>query len=127
MGPKFVLDTGGETLDTPAVSKKIHSWRSALHQLYIIFYVLHNLQNACLPVWNAQQDTEKRTPLHAAAYLGDTEIIELLILSGKTTVNVFQVQVFQIKVVLSKLQSMNYRKIIYDGKGEGKKKSDDQH
>ncbi|XP_037120503.1 serine/threonine-protein phosphatase 6 regulatory ankyrin repeat subunit A isoform X3 [Syngnathus acus] len=28
------------------------------------------------------QDTEKRTPLHAAAYLGDTEIIELLILSG---------------------------------------------
>lgn len=30
------------------------------------------------------QDNEKRTPLHAAAYLGDAEIIELLILSGKT-------------------------------------------
>uniref|UniRef100_A0A8C2ZAY0 Uncharacterized protein n=1 Tax=Cyclopterus lumpus TaxID=8103 RepID=A0A8C2ZAY0_CYCLU len=29
------------------------------------------------------QDNEKRTPLHAAAYLGDAEIIELLILSGK--------------------------------------------
>uniref|UniRef100_A0A8C9RUE2 Ankyrin repeat domain 28 n=1 Tax=Scleropages formosus TaxID=113540 RepID=A0A8C9RUE2_SCLFO len=28
------------------------------------------------------QDNEKRTPLHAAAYLGDSEIIELLILSG---------------------------------------------
>lgn len=28
------------------------------------------------------QDSEKRTPLHAAAYLGDAEIIELLILSG---------------------------------------------
>ena len=28
------------------------------------------------------QDNEKRTPLHAAAYLGDAEIIELLILSG---------------------------------------------
>ncbi|XP_038848776.1 serine/threonine-protein phosphatase 6 regulatory ankyrin repeat subunit A-like [Salvelinus namaycush] len=27
-------------------------------------------------------DNEKRTPLHAAAYLGDTEILELLILSG---------------------------------------------
>uniref|UniRef100_A0A8C9SQD7 Ankyrin repeat domain 28 n=1 Tax=Scleropages formosus TaxID=113540 RepID=A0A8C9SQD7_SCLFO len=27
-------------------------------------------------------DNEKRTPLHAAAYLGDSEIIELLILSG---------------------------------------------
>lgn len=30
------------------------------------------------------QDNEKRTPLHAAAYLGDAEIIELLILSGKS-------------------------------------------
>lgn len=29
------------------------------------------------------QDNEKRTPLHAAAYLGDAEIVELLILSGK--------------------------------------------
>lgn len=31
----------------------------------------------------SSQDNEKRTPLHAAAYLGDAEIIELLILSGK--------------------------------------------
>lgn len=30
------------------------------------------------------KDPEKRTPLHAAAFLGDAEIIELLILSGKT-------------------------------------------
>lgn len=29
------------------------------------------------------QDSEKRTPLHVAAFLGDAEIIELLILSGK--------------------------------------------
>ncbi|EMP41972.1 Serine/threonine-protein phosphatase 6 regulatory ankyrin repeat subunit A [Chelonia mydas] len=29
-----------------------------------------------------KKDNEKRTPLHAAAYLGDAEIIELLILSG---------------------------------------------
>lgn len=28
------------------------------------------------------QDAEKRTPLHAAAFLGDAEITELLILSG---------------------------------------------
>ncbi|XP_052363067.1 serine/threonine-protein phosphatase 6 regulatory ankyrin repeat subunit A-like isoform X2 [Oncorhynchus keta] len=28
------------------------------------------------------EDNEKRTPLHAAAYLGDAEILELLILSG---------------------------------------------
>lgn len=34
------------------------------------------------------QDNEKRTPLHAAAYLGDAEIIELLILSGKRHRNV---------------------------------------
>lgn len=33
------------------------------------------------------QDTEKRTPLHAAAFLGDAEITELLILSGKNTFN----------------------------------------
>lgn len=31
------------------------------------------------------QDSEKRTPLHAAAYLGDAEIIELLILSGSSS------------------------------------------
>uniref|UniRef100_A0A8C1WS57 Ankyrin repeat domain 28b n=1 Tax=Cyprinus carpio TaxID=7962 RepID=A0A8C1WS57_CYPCA len=34
------------------------------------------------------QDNEKRTPLHAAAYLGDAEIIELLILSGKFIWNI---------------------------------------
>uniref|UniRef100_A0A4W5M5D5 Uncharacterized protein n=1 Tax=Hucho hucho TaxID=62062 RepID=A0A4W5M5D5_9TELE len=34
-----------------------------------------------IPV-SSLQDNEKRTPLHAAAYLGDTEILELLILSG---------------------------------------------
>lgn len=33
------------------------------------------------------QDAEKRTPLHAAAFLGDAEIAELLILSGKNTFN----------------------------------------
>ncbi|KAK1797807.1 hypothetical protein P4O66_008163, partial [Electrophorus voltai] len=32
-------------------------------------------------------DTEKRTPLHAAAFLGDAEITELLILSGRARVN----------------------------------------
>lgn len=29
------------------------------------------------------QDAEKRTPLHVASFLGDADIIELLILSGK--------------------------------------------
>lgn len=29
------------------------------------------------------QDQERRTPLHAAAYLGDAPVVELLILSGK--------------------------------------------
>lgn len=29
------------------------------------------------------QDQERRTPLHAAAYIGDVAILELLILSGK--------------------------------------------
>lgn len=33
----------------------------------------------CVPT----QDQERRTPLHAAAYLGDVAILELLILSGK--------------------------------------------
>lgn len=33
----------------------------------------------CIPA----QDQERRTPLHAAAYLGDVAILELLILSGK--------------------------------------------
>lgn len=37
----------------------------------------------CLCVFPSRQDNEKRTPLHAAAYLGDAEIIELLILSGR--------------------------------------------
>lgn len=37
----------------------------------------------CFCFLTSSQDNEKRTPLHAAAYLGDAEIIELLILSGK--------------------------------------------
>lgn len=37
------------------------------------------------------QDNEKRTPLHAAAYLGDAEIIELLILSGMILYTDFKV------------------------------------
>eukprot|EP00064_Thunnus_orientalis_P008259 superscaffoldBa00000973_g8282 len=45
---------------------------------------------ACGYVWGGRRDalcafecdTEKRTPLHAAAFLGDAEITELLILSG---------------------------------------------
>ena len=40
-----------------------------------------NCSVKCLSV-GLLQDNEKRTPLHAAAYLGDAEIIELLILSG---------------------------------------------
>lgn len=43
----------------------------------------------------SRQDNEKRTPLHAAAYLGDAEIIELLILSGKTTTQPLIFQSFQ--------------------------------
>lgn len=37
---------------------------------------------SCFPPPLSSQDNEKRTPLHAAAYLGDAEIIELLVLSG---------------------------------------------
>lgn len=37
----------------------------------------------------ACQDNEKRTPLHAAAYLGDAEIIELLVLSGRDSSSVY--------------------------------------
>lgn len=33
--------------------------------------------------FNLSQDTEKRAPLHAAAFLGDAEITELLIVSGR--------------------------------------------
>ena len=32
------------------------------------------------------QDLEKRTPMHAAAYLGNAEIMELLILSGDAAI-----------------------------------------
>lgn len=35
-------------------------------------------------VYLSLKDPEKRTPLHAAAFLGDAEITGLLILSGKT-------------------------------------------
>lgn len=38
----------------------------------------------CDPDYLSLKDPEKRTPLHAAAFLGDAEITELLILSGKT-------------------------------------------
>ncbi|CAG14608.1 unnamed protein product, partial [Tetraodon nigroviridis] len=36
----------------------------------------------CNPDDVSVKDAEKRTPLHAAAFLGDAEIAELLILSG---------------------------------------------
>lgn len=40
---------------------------------------------------SSSQDSEKRTPLHAAAFLGDAEIIELLILSGRLLFALFSV------------------------------------
>ncbi|XP_048339453.1 ankyrin repeat and SAM domain-containing protein 1A-like [Sphaerodactylus townsendi] len=47
-------------------------------------------------------DTEKRTPLHVAAFLGDAEIIELLILSvhGKAK-TVMTVEFWSIKIPVS--------------------------
>lgn len=39
----------------------------------------------CNPDDVSVKDAEKRTPLHAAAFLGDAEIAELLILSGTTS------------------------------------------
>ncbi len=47
--------------------------------IHLIFKLVHLIINKLYFF----QDNEKRTPLHAAAYLGDAEIIELLILSGK--------------------------------------------
>lgn len=49
------------------------------------------------------QDNEKRTPLHAAAYLGDAEIIELLILSGKHCSTTLLIESVQIKVSVKAL------------------------
>lgn len=46
--------------------------------------MMHVLKYAVF-FFSLYKDNEKRTPLHAAAYLGDAEIIELLILSGKHT------------------------------------------
>lgn len=47
------------------------------------------------------EDNEKRTPLHAAAYLGDAEIIELLILSGKCTWNIHHDEINSLKHLVS--------------------------
>uniref|UniRef100_A0A8C1D511 Ankyrin repeat domain 28b n=1 Tax=Cyprinus carpio carpio TaxID=630221 RepID=A0A8C1D511_CYPCA len=47
------------------------------------------------------QDNEKRTPLHAAAYLGDAEIIELLILSGKCIFNIHHNETHFLKLLIS--------------------------
>lgn len=44
--------------------------------------LLSQFSSVCLCVCVFVQDSEKRTPLHAAAYLGDAKIIELLIVSG---------------------------------------------
>lgn len=44
--------------------------------------ILAEYETAITLLGSSLQDNEKRTPLHAAAYLGDAEILELLILSG---------------------------------------------
>uniref|UniRef100_A0AAZ3NP69 Serine/threonine-protein phosphatase 6 regulatory ankyrin repeat subunit A n=1 Tax=Oncorhynchus tshawytscha TaxID=74940 RepID=A0AAZ3NP69_ONCTS len=44
--------------------------------------ILAEYETAMTLLGSSLQDNEKRTPLHAAAYLGDAEILELLILSG---------------------------------------------
>lgn len=49
---------------------------------------------SCLSV-HLLQDNEKRTPLHAAAYLGDAEIIELLILSGTFQQTIYVKKLFK--------------------------------
>lgn len=58
-----------------------------LHFVSIYFYV-------CFFSVVLLQDNEKRTPLHAAAYLGDAEIIELLILSGLILFKILHLVVF---------------------------------
>uniref|UniRef100_A0A8C2H5X9 Uncharacterized protein n=1 Tax=Cyprinus carpio TaxID=7962 RepID=A0A8C2H5X9_CYPCA len=47
-----------------------------------VYHVTHTLLKPHMHQALPNEDCEKRTPLHAAAYLGDAEIIELLILSG---------------------------------------------
>lgn len=49
--------------------------------LFLLLTLLHPVLLLPFLLFSGQ-DSEKRTPLHAAAYLGDAEIIELLILSG---------------------------------------------
>ncbi|XP_029599863.1 serine/threonine-protein phosphatase 6 regulatory ankyrin repeat subunit B-like isoform X2 [Salmo trutta] len=44
--------------------------------------IMAEFETAITLLGSSLQDNEKRTPLHAATYLGDTEILELLILSG---------------------------------------------
>lgn len=63
-------------------SKKKNGWILNWSTLY--FKLVHLIINKLYFF----QDNEKRTPLHAAAYLGDAEIIELLILSGKCIWNI---------------------------------------
>ena len=36
------------------------------------------------------QDQDKRTPMHAAAYMGDTECINALIVAGKTNFTYYE-------------------------------------
>lgn len=55
----------------------------------------------CNPDFLSLKDPEKRTPLHAAAFLGDAEITELLILSGKT----FSRSLFLLSIFMSYLLS----------------------
>ncbi|ESP01753.1 hypothetical protein LOTGIDRAFT_70175, partial [Lottia gigantea] len=48
--------------------------RSLLYKKEDVNYQVNNVLNSC--------DEEKRSPLHAAAYCGESEISDLLILSG---------------------------------------------
>ena len=48
------------------------------------------------------QDQDKRTPMHAAAYMGDTECINALIVAGKTNliVNTYLTGILMIKFMV---------------------------
>lgn len=64
------------------------------------------------------QDNEKRTPLHAAAYLGDAEIIELLILSGRDLEHCLHLWTVTLTSHLSDTQFINLHKMMLNNQGQ---------
>ncbi len=65
----------------------IDGFKANRHDLILFLIIFPSSLSMCLTLqlsfFILSQDADKRAPLHAAAFLGDAEIIELLIVSGR--------------------------------------------